>query len=189
MGQTINWACTMEVGIRAVNWVWALSVLAPHLDDETLDRVVGSLVEHAVFTMQNLEVSEVAGNHYISDALGLVAIGSFFRNCRLGQRWLKTGRDILVTEMDRQVYSDGVDHEMSIPYHRLVAEIFLVGGLYLRRSSADAPTAYWDQLERMFDFTAAYTRPDGTVPIWGDADDGRVLPFRWPPLVFPLPSC
>lgn len=177
LGRTINWACTMEVGIRSVNWIWSLAVFAPVLDNRTLDRVLASLVEHAIFTSQNLEVSEVAGNHYISDALGLVAIGSFFRDSKLGRRWLSLGRDILVDEIEKQVYSDGVDHEMSIPYHRLVAEIFLVGGLLLRGSDADAPSTYWDRLEKMFDFMMSYSRPDGSVPIWGDADDGRVVTY------------
>lgn len=177
IGRTINWACTMEVAIRAVNWTTALGVFAPELDDETLEQILGSLVAHGVFTAQNLEISEVAGNHFISDALGLVSIGAFFRESILGRRWLALGRRILMEEMLRQVYADGVDHEMSIPYHRLVAEIFLIGGLILKNCELDPDTAYWDRLERMFEFMCSYTRPDGSVPIWGDADDGRVLPI------------
>jgi len=177
VGHTINWACTMEVAIRAVNWVWALGVVAPELDDETLTLTLSSLLQHGFFTARNLEVSEVAGNHYLSDALGLVAIGAFLRNGRLGQRWLRQGGAILAVELQKQVYPDGVDHEMSIPYHRLVLEIFLMGGLILRAAGRDPDSDYWDRVERMAEFTAGYTRPDGTVPVWGDADDGRIVPF------------
>lgn len=176
-GRTINWSCTMEVAIRAVNWLWTLGVFAPELDDDSLCEVLSSLVQHGLFIERNLEVSEVAGNHYLSDALGLVALGAFFRSGRLGRRWLRTGSAILIAELDKQVYPDGVDHEMSIPYHRLVAEIFLIGGLLLRSANEEPGSAYWARLERMMEFIAAYTRPDGTIPVWGDADDGRVLPF------------
>ena len=177
LGRTVNWSCTMEVAIRAVNWTWTLAAVADQLDDESLDRVIVSLLQHGMFISQNLEVSEIAGNHYISDALGLVALGSFFRNSKLGGHWLVRGRNILVEQMEAQVYTDGVDHEMSIPYHRLVAEIFLLGGVLLRASGEDPPSDYWVKLERMLEFTLAYTRPDGSVPIWGDADDGRVVHF------------
>jgi hypothetical protein len=177
VGRTINWACTMEVAIRAVNWAWVLGVAAPELDDETLTLTLSSLVQHGFFTARNLEVSEVAGNHYVSDALGLVAIGAYLRSGWLGQRWLRQGGAILAAELQKQVYPDGVDHEMSIPYHRLVTEIFLMGGLILRVVGHDPGSGYWDRVECMAEFTAAYTRPDGTAPVWGDADDGRVVPF------------
>lgn len=177
VGQSVNWSCTMEVAIRAVNWVYTLGIVAAELDDETLYRTVASLVQHGLFIARNLEVSEVAGNHYVSDALGLVVLGAAFRHSRLGRRWLHQGRAILAEEIAKQVYDDGVDHEMSIPYHRLVAEIFLIGGVVLQASDSDPGAGYWARLERMMEFVAAYTRPDGTVPIWGDADDGRVLPF------------
>lgn len=177
VGRTINWACTMEVAIRAVNWLWALGCVSVDLDDETLTLTLSSILQHGFFIAGNLEFSEVAGNHYVSDALGLVAIGAYFRRSRLGQHWLRRGGTILTEELNKQVYSDGVDHEMSIPYHRLVMEIFLVGGLILRASGHDPGSKYWDRVQHMAEFIAAYTRPDGTVPVWGDADDGRILPF------------
>jgi len=177
VGRTVNWACTMEVAIRAVNWVWALGVVAPELDDDTLTVTISSLLQHGFFMARNLEASEVAGNHYLSDALGLVAVGAFFRNGRLGQRWLRQGGAILSGELEKQVYPDGVDHEMSSPYHRLVTEIFLMGGLILRGVGHDPGSGYWDRVEHMAEFIAAYTRRDGTAPVWGDADDGRIVPF------------
>jgi hypothetical protein len=36
------------------------------------------------------------------------------------------------------------------------------------------PDSAWSRLERMYDFVEAYTKPDGSVPLVGDADDGRI---------------
>jgi hypothetical protein len=38
--------------------------------------------------------------------------------------------------------------------------------------------AYLERLHAMFRFVAAYQRPDGTIPLVGDADDGRLYRFR-----------
>lgn len=177
LGMSVNWACTMEVALRAVNWIWALSVLAPQLDDDVLLQVIASLFQHGHFVEATLERSDINGNHYISDALGLVALGALFRNHRTAERWFARGAAILEHEIMAQVHADGVDHEASIPYHRLVAEIFLVGFLVMARNQRQPRPECWQRLQRMGEFAAAYTRPDGTVPVWGDADDGRVTRF------------
>jgi len=67
-----------------------------------------------------------------------------------------------------------VCHEGSIPYHRLVAEIFVHAALLARRSGIDLGAPFRKRLERMIEFTAGYTKPGGEAPVWGDADDGRV---------------
>jgi hypothetical protein len=41
----------------------------------------------------------------------------------------------------------------------------------------EVPAAYKDRVRRMAWFSEAYTRPDGSAPCWGDADDGRALAF------------
>jgi hypothetical protein len=177
IGMTVNWACTMDVAIRAINWIWALSVIAPNVPQGVLEMAIASLWSHAHFIARNLEVGDVNGNHYLADAAGLVALGALFRHTAQGQRWLRRGRAIMVSEMPRQVASDGVQHEMSAPYHRLVTELFLTAFLVLRQNRLPAPRWCWVRLELMMRFIASYTRPDGSTPVWGDADDGRVQRF------------
>ena len=72
---------------------------------------------------------------------------------------------------------DGVDFEASVAYHRLVAELFLLPALYRRACGLDVPAEYRERLVAMARFTAAYARPDGGTPLWGDADDARALPL------------
>src|SRR5207302_2956930 len=42
------------------------------------------------------------------------------------------------------------------------------------RHAENVPGAAWNRLERMLEYVAAYTKPDGQAPLIGDADDGRV---------------
>ena len=80
--------------------------------------------------------------------------------------------------MASQVHPDGTDFEASIPYHRLVAELFVCGsqavdGLLPGRLSPSCGRGS----RRCCSFVADYTRPDGLAPQVGDGDDGRFLPL------------
>jgi hypothetical protein len=75
------------------------------------------------------------------------------------------------------VLPDGVDFEASTSYHRLALELLLLPALYRMACGLTVDEGYRDTLVRMAEFVAAYSRPDGSIPLWGDADDGRVLPL------------
>src|SRR5262249_36816394 len=129
---------------------------------------------HGEFIAANLEISDVNGNHYLVDGLGLIALGALFRKAPTGRAWLDTGQRILEDAITRQVHEDGVDFEQSVAYHRRVLEGCLTGLVMLQRAGRDLPDSSSRKLERMAEYVAAYSRPDGLAPLIGDADDGRV---------------
>jgi hypothetical protein len=55
-----------------------------------------------------------------------------------------------------------------------VLEAFLTSHLLLDGHGDRLSPAWIARLERMVEFVEAYTKPDGTVPLIGDADDGRI---------------
>jgi len=174
-----NWACTMDVAIRAANWVAALALCAREAAGaDWLERAAASLLLHGRFIRSNLEWSEVRGNHYLSDVAGLLPVAALFAAGPEGRAWADWAAGELGQELEHQVRSDGCDHEASIPYHRLVCELLVCGG---QAVEALAPGRWAEpqrqRLERMLDFVADYTRPDGLAPQVGDADDGRFLPL------------
>ncbi len=121
-----NWACTMDVAIRAANWVAALAMVAD-ARPPWLERAVGSLLLHGRFIRSHLEWGEVRGNHYLSDVVGLLPVAALFSGSDTGRRWAEWAAAELIAEMEHQVRPDGCDHEASIPYHRLVTELFVCG--------------------------------------------------------------
>jgi hypothetical protein len=174
-----NWACTMDVAIRAANWVAALALVAAAAAEEPwLEPAFGSLLLHGRFIRTHLEWAPVRGNHYLSDVVGLLCVAGVFANSAEGRAWAEWAASELVQELDHQVRSDGCDHEASIPYHRLVTELFLCGlqsaEVLVPGSVSDADQA---RLQKMLAFVCDYTRPDGLAPQVGDADDGRFLPL------------
>jgi hypothetical protein len=79
--------------------------------------------------------------------------------------------------MKVQVLDDGADYESSVPYHRLVLELFLAGARLAERDGGPLSEPYRASLKRMAVFMAAVLRPDGLLPQVGDADDGRLHIF------------
>jgi hypothetical protein len=179
-GASVNWACTMEPALRILSWTWLFHACAdsPAWADKAFrQRFLEALYLHGDFVARNLEQADINGNHYTADAAGLVYAGLFFGHLGDAPRWAKKGWDILTAELPRQVFPDGVDFEASVPYHRLVLELFAYPALYRQRLGLDVPASYRERLLAMGRFTAAYSRCDGSVPHWGDADDGRALAF------------
>jgi uncharacterized heparinase superfamily protein len=179
-GASINWACTMDVAIRATTWTWLFHVFAdaPSWNEPSFRKLfISSLFQHGLFIENHLELSDINGNHLLTNAAGLVFLGYFFTSGRVANRWTTLGRRLLETEILKQVFEDGVDHEGSIPYHRLAQELFLYPALFARLRQEPMSAAYLQRLSRMADFTEAYSRMDDSAPVIGDADDGRFLPF------------
>jgi Heparinase II/III-like protein/Heparinase II/III N-terminus len=174
-----NWICTMDVAIRAANWVAALAICAEGASGQAWsERVAESLLLHGRFIRGHLETAGARTNHYLSDVAGLIVVAALFSHGEEGAAWGRWAVDELIAEMEHQVREDGCGHEASIPYHRLVSELFLCGtqageslhpGVY--------PAWYRERLDKMLDFVSAYTRPDGLAPQIGDNDDGRFLPL------------
>ncbi len=177
---SVNWACTMEVALRIITWTWLFQVFnaSPAWQDPAFQtQFLQSLFLHAEFTAKHLEQSDVNGNHYTADAAGLVVAGLFFNTSKTAQRWQQLGWHILTTEIELQVFADGVDYEASIAYHRLVLELFLLPALYRQAQQLPISEQYQQRLINMAYFTKAYSRCDGSTPLWGDADDARTLAF------------
>jgi uncharacterized heparinase superfamily protein len=174
--QSVNWAVTMEAAIRIFTWSWlfgALGQSAAWAVPTFRERFLEALYLHGDFTARNLERSDINGNHFTADAAGLTVAGTLFGR----GDWADIGWRILCTELPRQVYPDGVDFEASTAYHRLVGELFLLPALYREQLGQPVPSEYRRRVTAMGRFTAAYIRPDGSAPAWGDADDARALPL------------
>jgi Heparinase II/III-like protein/Heparinase II/III N-terminus len=173
----VNWACAMDVALRAVSWIWAFHFFARSracAGAAFRSPFLRALFLHGEFIVKHLEKADLNGNHYVCDGAGLVFLGCFFRRARSARGWLALGRRIVEQEIFAQTTADGVDFEQSTAYHRLVLEAFLCSYELLRRCGESPPDACWKRLERMCEFVQAYTKPDGRAPLIGDADDGRV---------------
>ena len=177
---SVNWACTLEPAMRLIVLSWFFHVFKradAWRGRGFRTRFLTTLFLHGDFTNRHLEVSDINGNHCTADAVALITAGLFFGRGTRPRRWLQRGWSLLCEELPRQVNPDGVDFEASVAYHRFVTELFFFAARYREACGLDVPVWYRARVEAMAAFSVAATASDGGTPLWGDADDARVLPF------------
>lgn len=177
---SINWGCSMDVGIRAVNWIWAISLLKLEDSDRSfIKKISGSLYQHGWFIFRNLEGHSFRynNNHYYSDLVGLLHIASCFKGDNQADEWYLFALKEFYRETRLQILPSGMDFEGSTNYHRLVLELLTTTLLLLGKNGESIPPDITSRCERMFEVVYQMIMPDGTMPIIGDQDNGRCLPW------------
>jgi len=178
LGLGPNWACAMEVALRAVNLLAAFRLVRDShaLDADALQFSLALLDEHGAHIRRNLEYSHVrTSNHYLSDVAGLFWLGVCLPELEGADAWREFGRRELLRESEKQVLADGADAEASTGYHRFVTELFLCSFLLARANGINLGEGFAARLRSMLDYARSYLRPDGRAPLVGDADGGRFL--------------
>jgi hypothetical protein len=181
VGRGANWACAMEVALRAMNLLASFELLrrSRGLNEERLMRLLAIIDQHGAHVERNLEFSYIStSNHYLSDVTGLLWLGVILPELEAAARWRELGRRELLREMEKQVLTDGADCEASTGYHRFVLELFLYSFILCRANHLEVEEKRWLQLRAMLDYARAYLRPDGRAPLVGDTDGGQVLPIN-----------
>jgi hypothetical protein len=204
----INWRCTMDVAIRAANWVVAHDLFrsfGARFDDAFTTIFKASLLDHGRHIVEHLEFyPEGRGNHYLGNIAGLAFIAAGLPRSDETDCWLAFAVQELREETGYQFGSDGANFEASTSYHRLAAEMVvfasaLVTGLpadkrtglasanpamlHTRpsRHLAGQPTlesSHFARLALMAEFSRAVTKPSGRVAQIGDNDSGRFFKFH-----------
>jgi uncharacterized heparinase superfamily protein len=177
---SINWGCTMDVAIRATNWIWALNLIQEtwNLNEKLVVKLKTSLYEHGWFIFRNLEKEQYNNhNHYLADIAGQIHLGLLFKDTKEGKKWLDEGIKELFKEIRYQILPSGMSYERSTNYNRLVLELILTPTLILKHNGYEIPQDIWHRIEKMFDFLSYTLKPNGHSPVIGDQDNGRLLPF------------
>lgn len=173
----INWASSLEVAFRSVAWIWALYFFrhSPAVQSSTHIRLWKFLYLNARHLETYLSTYFSPNTHLTGEALGLFYIGCVLPEFKDAARWRKRGLNILLTQLGRHVKSDGVYFEQSTYYHRYTADFYLHLAILLRARGETVSPKLQSKLNLLLDHLMYITRPDGTTPLIGDDDGGRLV--------------
>ncbi len=123
----VNWNCTMDVALRAANWLLAYDLfraVGATFSKEFNTVFAESLRDHGRHIFHHLEWSpEVRGNHYLANLTGLLFVAAYLPCDLEFDRWLLVAARELVQEVQLQFREDGTNFEGSTCYHRLSLEM------------------------------------------------------------------
>jgi hypothetical protein len=182
----VNWKCTMDVAIRASNWLVAQEYFSREnvFPKDFWQVFYASIYEHGRFIIRHLENRQgFTTNHYLSNLAGLFFIAIYCPFFEESKTWQEFALKELSKEIEKQVYPDGCNFEASTSYHRLALELFFYTELLGNRAGIEFPKHYKDQVRKMFDFSLYCIKPNGKIPQIGDNDSGRFLIFRKRPVL------
>jgi hypothetical protein len=176
-GVGMNWRSGLELGIRLINWVWAIDLIkeADVISEDLYQRLLDSVSRHIWEIDRKYSRGSSVGNHLVGEAAGVFVATSYFRNLKHASKWRKRSWEILNRQVINQTYPDGGNQEHTVGYHFFVLQFFVVAGVTARATGQDFPKAYWSRLEKMFEFLAVLSEGGHGLPAFGDSDDGYVL--------------
>lgn len=127
----VNWCCTMDVGIRVVNWLVTYDLFKAYgvaFNKNFEAKFIRSIYDHGLHIVNNLEWSaELHGNHYLSNIVGLLFVAAYLPRIPETDAWLAFAVQELVNEAEYQFTPDGANFEASTSYHRLSTEMVIYG--------------------------------------------------------------
>ncbi|MGI8836180.1 MAG: alginate lyase family protein [Pyrinomonadaceae bacterium] len=173
----INWASSLEVSFRSISWLWAFHFFkhSQSLTPNVFTRALKFLYLHARHIETYLSTYFSPNTHLTGEALGLFYLGTLLPEFKEAKRWKSTGRRILIDELDRHVRPDGVYFEQSSYYHRYTTDFYTHFFILSQANGELLPNKVEAKLKALLNHLMYITRPDGTTPLLGDDDGGRLM--------------
>jgi len=173
----VNWASSLEVAYRAIAWLWAWRLLARSraLTDALLVRWVKAMDVSARHLERFLSTYFSPNTHLTGEALGLLYLGTHLPELQAAPRWRDRGWEVLRRQLARHVRADGTYYEQATYYHRYTLDIYLHALLLGQTHSLPGVDDVRDAVLRLAAPLAWIARGDGTIPLFGDEDGGRLL--------------
>lgn len=181
VGMGINWASSLEVAFRSIAWLWALHLCidSRELTPDFVARLLKSLIEHGRHIEKYLSYYFSPNTHLTGEALGLFYLGLALPELSRAKGWRSLGLEILLDQARKQIRDDGVYFEQSSYYHRYTTDIYTHLFALTRANDItmerESETMLWQKLESLLDHLMWITRPDGSSPLFGDDDGGRLV--------------
>lgn len=196
----IQWKCAMDVSIRLVNILTAVSFFmqaGAEFGSEFRIMLKNMTTDHINFVLNNPEFSGgIRGNHYFTNIAGLLISCLMLQDNPDFRETLFMSMNEFACEIMFQFGKDGGNFEASLPYHYLCTEIigYVLAALQsqpmeaiytiftkcpsrhfkLKQFEATFSDKLCEKLQSVFEFSNTFLDKSGTYNI-GDNDSGKFL--------------
>lgn len=177
----VQWKCGQEASVRLIALAIGFAALANDLATSPqrwvqfarLAWATGYRVAHHIA----YAISQ-RNNHAMSEATGLLLVGTLFPEFRESSAWRATGRRVLTQEIRNQTYGDGSYIQQSMNYQRVMLAASLFGLRLCELGGEPLPRDIYERLGRCGEFLYQMSDPEtGRCPNYGNNDGAHVLPL------------
>lgn len=159
---------TIECGIRmGSTWPYILFTFyqTPAFTDDLLVDWYKSVWEHA----ERLSRNHMTGNWLIMEMNGLGQIAILYPELVKAEEWLAQAEQSLEEELDRQIYPDGFQYELTTNYHNVVIMNYQRFTELAKTFGTEVSSTLLEKLARACALDIRLMMPDKTLP---DLNDG-----------------
>ncbi len=175
-GHGMNWKSPLELGVRVINWIWALDLVRGHPCDESLwQRVHAAIHQHVWDLARKFSRGSSANNHLVGEAAGVFVATIWLPHLPKAMELRDLARQILIEEIEKQFHVDGGTREQALGYQFFSIQFFTICALLAQRSGNAMPAVYMQRLRAAYGYLAAFGEGGFDLPFYGDKDDGYVL--------------
>ena len=172
----INWVSSLEVGVRALSWIWMHAFLegTKFLTADFQDEYLRAQALNGRHIERYLSTYFSPNTHLLGEAVALFFLGTLCPELRGAERWKSQGWQIVLEQAARQVNPDGMHFEQSVYYHVYALDFFLHAALLASANGMELPADFEHTIERMLHALYLISRA-GPPPRFGDDDGGRLF--------------
>ncbi len=159
---------TIDSGIRIGRWMVQFAAFArsPQVSDAFITRYCISVWEHG----RRLRANTTSGNWLFIELVALMHISKAYPFLTDAAAWGDYASRRQREEIDRQVYPDGFQYELTTAYHGCVIRDILEIVNFHRRLGLEPPDSLREKLEKMFEVYTYLCTPGFSTP---DLNDGE----------------
>ena len=167
---------TIECGIR-MGQTWPAAfyyfLSSPTFTDDLVCLMVKSMVEH----VRHLTLWPRGGNWQTMQANGQYHVGTLFPEFKEAESWRKIAMQSLYEELDKQVYPDGAQIELSSGYHQVSLRNFVMAYSVAKLNAMPVPEDFVTKLERMYHYDLYLAMPNLKMPALNDGGQTDIRPY------------
>jgi hypothetical protein len=135
--------------------------------------MLSGIVEHAQYVRK---YHKKGHNWTTMEMNGLALAGLTFPEFREADAWATYAMQVMVQEIQRQVYPDGLQTELSTKTQWVALQPFEGLASNFRKAGRPVQESYTKRLEEMYNYLAYAMRPDGHQPLNNDSDREDLRP-------------
>lgn len=184
--QGLGWNSGIELALRAISLLIVDTLVGERLSQQCRDRIGAILHAHAFWLRRHPSRYSSANNHLVAESAGEFLLGMALPELPWTGQMTEHARATLIAEASKQILADGVPAEQSPSYGAFTAELIALSARVARDSGRSFPSSVDGRLERFAEFISWSALADGSVPAFGDDDDGRVLTLGRAEHAYPL---